>query len=293
MSFRADRVVRKTYRLPSPLFSVVVLSVIKITHWGWGWWGGTNIAQQQLISGVWLLSVHLWRWPRLTYITQFLNVKDIIDPLLVMPAWKPARKGRNISGWWNKVAENPTKIETPSREKCRNWFRLIISLNYRCLSACVPSLLQSRLGCLTRVDRRTQICSVRRSACVLAEENEACFRFEFFKVRPVWNLPFLSLLLYSSRLLNRWGVRCGRGSSSAWRRPRFVSLPPEVTSKHATSDSKAGCCRLFRYRRLLIDRSFSCQHLWVHENTWARPYPRLRVSNKKTPCACVHAWMLC
>lgn len=36
MSFLADRVVRITYRLPSPLFSVVVLSVIKITGGGGG-----------------------------------------------------------------------------------------------------------------------------------------------------------------------------------------------------------------------------------------------------------------
>lgn len=208
-----------------------------------------------------------------------------------MPAWKPDRRGRNISGWWNKVAENPTKIERWSREKCWNWFRLIISLNHCCLSVSNPSLLQSRLGCLTLLDTHAQLCSVHRSAYLSDEEYETYLRFDFFKLRHVWNVPFFfcgftiaACWTDVDRAVADAPAACGATDLWAFLRRWHQNMRPLTP--------RLGCCRLLRYHRLLIDRSFSCQHLRVPESTWVRPCPRLRVSNKNPLCACVHAWTL-
>lgn len=188
MWFLADRVVRTTYRLPSPLFSTVVLSVIKITHWGWG---GEN--KHCSTTARWLLYA------------LFMNVAKCSVHSAVSECWghyssspgdasleTQAEKWRSISA--SIPLKIPLKLKCGAGRKCWNWFRLIISLNYRCLSASIPSLLQSWLGCPTLLDTHThtraQVCSVRRSACVSEQENKAYLRFDYFHLRHVWNLPF-------------------------------------------------------------------------------------------------------
>lgn len=139
----ANRVVRTTYRLPSPLFSTVVLSVIKITHWGWG---GEN--KHCSTTAGWLLYA------------LFMNVAKCYVHRVVSECWghhssssgdanlkTQAEKGRSISAWI--PLKIPLELKGGPGKKGWNWLRLIMSLNYRCLSASIPSLLQSRLGCPT------------------------------------------------------------------------------------------------------------------------------------------------
>lgn len=93
--------------------------------------------------------------------------------------------------------------------------RLIMSLNYRCLSASIPSMLQSRLGCPTHTHRHThaQVCSVRRSACVSEQGEQGIVKIWLFSPEACVEFAFLLLLLYSRGLLIR-AVAVGFGS--AW-----------------------------------------------------------------------------